>query len=317
MRVGLIGGVCSSFHTLKKLVEHGFNVVIVLGYKPSEGMVVSGYSDFEQYCLDENLNYAPFTKINDKANIIKSEQLDVLFVVGISQLVGDEIINAPRLGCIGFHPTALPNGRGRAPLAWLVKNIENGAANFFAITDIPDAGPIFIQIPFTVTEEDDARTVETKLLTAMDKALDGWLPSLKSGIWNPVPQDEAGATEYGMRRPEDGLLSWNNSAYECLRLIRASAPPHPGSFSYFGLNKIIIRKAYIETSLSISGCVGRILKIKNNELLIQTGDGLIWITDYALEGIKLKVGDRLGYLPEYEINLIKTEIYEIKKHLGI
>lgn len=317
MKVGLIGGVRSSFITLKKLVEYDFNIVTVFGYKPSDEVVVSGYFDLEEYCNIENLNYEPFTRINDKVDVLKKNDLDVLFVVGISQLISDEIVNFPTLGCIGFHPTALPKGRGRAPLAWLVKNVENGAANFFKITETPDAGPIFIQTPFEVNYDDDASSIEKKQFTAIEKALDEWLPSLKKGIWNPIPQDEFGVTEYGMRKPEDGLISWNSTADECIRLIRASTIPHPCAFTFLGLNKIVIRKAHIEKDLDITGTIGRILKVRKDEFLIQCENGIIWVTDYDSNDITLKVGDRLGYLPEYEIHLIKTEINFIKKYLGI
>lgn len=317
MKVGLVGGVNSSFVTLKKLVEHGFNLTCVFGYKPSEDMIVSGFNDFEHYSLQNNLNYHQFTRINDSADIIKKAELDVLFVVGVSQLVSKEILDAPSLGCIGFHPTALPKGRGRAPLAWIVKNTENGAANFFQITDVADAGPIFVQKKFDVSEEDDATSVESKMLIAIERALDSWLPELKKGVWDPVPQNEIEATEYGVRKLEDGLINWNESANSILRLIRAASSPHPGAFSYFGLDKVIVNKARSEKTLAIQGCIGRVLKIKNNELLIQTGNGLIWVSDYMTEGALPKVGERLGYLPEYEIHSLKTEIKQIKKHLGI
>ena len=317
MRVGLIGGVSSSFVTLKKLIEHGFNVSAVFGYKPSEGMVVSMYCDFEKYALDNGLKFYAFTKINDHSSQVREAKLDVIFVVGISQLISNEIINSARLGCIGFHPTALPKGRGRAPLAWMVKNSENGAASFFQITNVADAGPIFVQEGFKVSEEDDVSSVESRLLEAMDVALDRWLPKLKSGQWNPINQNDYEATEYGLRKPEDGLIDWSNSANSILSLIRASSYPHPGAFSYSGLEKIVVNKARLELSFKIEGCVGRILKVKEGELLIQTGKGLIWISSLQIQGGLPKVGERLGYMSEVEINKLKRELNDIKKYIGM
>ncbi|WP_058369819.1 formyltransferase family protein [Psychrobacter sp. ENNN9_III] len=146
MRVGLIGGVESSALTLQKLHEHGLDVVGVFGYKPNITKFVSGHCDLEPFCLENSISghcdlepfclensisFTPFTKINDHIEEIQSLELDYLFVVGISQLVSKDIIQAPKLGAIGFHPTKLPEGRGRAPLAWLVHEAQEGAATFF------------------------------------------------------------------------------------------------------------------------------------------------------------------------------------------
>ncbi|MBA6291515.1 formyl transferase [Colwellia sp. MB3u-70] len=316
MKVGLIGGVNSSFITLKKLVEHQINITDVFGYEPSEGMIVSGYNNFNKFCNANNIKYHPFTRINDQTEFIQKLKLDALFVVGLSQLVCDEIIESPTLGCIGFHPTLLPKGRGRAPLAWLIHEVQPGAANFFVITDVADAGPIFIQEPFEVEVNDDALVVENKILESIEVALDKWLPELKKDIWDPVPQNELETTEFGVRKPDDGLIFWNLSAYDIIRIIKAAAAPHPGSYTYLGLNKIVINKAYLEENLTIKGCVGRILKIRNDHYLVQTGSGLIWIHDFNLE-IKLKVGDRLGYLAEDEIFQLKNDLNAIKIKLGM
>ena len=316
MKVGLIGGVNSSFVTLKKLVEHSINVTDVFGYKPSPGMIVSGYNDFETFCEQENIIFHPFTKINDKKDLIVSLNFDVLFVVGISQLVTEEIINGPKYGCIGFHPTLLPKGRGRAPLAWLVKENEDGAANFFLINEEADAGPIFVQEKFPITEEDDAKSAEDKVLSSINKALDKWLPDLKSGIWNPKPQDEILATEYGVRKPDDGLINWSKNADEIINQIRATALPHPGAYSYHEDQKVIIYKAEFEKKLKIKGCIGRILKIRSYDYLIQTGNGVIWIKN-LVGNKKIKIGDKFGYQSDDEIFKLKRDILQIKKKLGI
>jgi methionyl-tRNA formyltransferase len=316
MKVGLIGGVNSSFVTLQKLVEHNFNVTDVFGYKPSQATIVSGYNDFEGFCAASAINYHPFTKINEKAGLIKNIDFDVLFVVGISQLVNDIIIGSPKLGCVGYHPTLLPKGRGRAPLAWLVHEKQDGAANFFVITEEADAGPIFIQEPFTVTKEDDAQSVEDKLLAATKVALDKWLPKLANGEWDPKPQNESLATEFGVRKPDDGLIKWELPANNIVNIIRTSSPPHPGAYTFLGNEKVVINKVVEENELKIKGCVGRVLKIQDERILVQTGAGLVWAC--ALEtSANIRVGVRLGYLAEQEIFDLKNEIRQIKKHLGL
>ena len=143
----------------------------------------------------------------------------------------------------------------------------------------------------------------------MDKALDQWLPDLKIGHWNPIPQDHSLATWFGKRSPEDGRIDWNASAEEINLLIKATSKPHPGAFTFYLDSKIIINSSKIEHSLKIKGVIGGILKqdeIKG--FLIQTGDGLLWINKIDVENnkYKLKTGMKLGYDHE-------TALYQLFK----
>ena len=158
MRVGVIGSVGSSLLTLQKLVEYSFNIVGVWGYEPHSTLNVSGYCSMRKLAEDNKISYYPFVKINsnDIKEQIRKSSVDILFVVGLSQLIDEDIIRMPRFGCVGFHPTKLPKGRGRAPMAWLILDRGEGAATFFKIDTKADEGDIFVQEPFCIDDKDDA-----------------------------------------------------------------------------------------------------------------------------------------------------------------
>lgn len=315
MKVVLIGGVESSLLTLTKLYEHQLDIVEVFGFQPKNTEFVSGYSDLEPFCIENAISFTPFVKINDHVSEIQALDFDFLLVVGLSQLVSEDIINTPKLGAIGFHPTKLPEGRGRAPVAWLVKEVKEGAATFFMLEEEADAGAIVAQESFKVTFEDDAKSVEFKLYGAMTSALDSLLPQLASGHLIAVDQDDSLATEFGIRKPEDGLIDWSSSAYEIDRLIKAASEPHPGAFTYSDIKRIEVKASRLEKDLKIKGVEGRILKMHNNEVLVQTGEGLIWIS-IVLEGTdKVRVGSLLGYKVDLEIYELKKQITDLKAEL--
>lgn len=209
-RIVLAGSVISSYTTLKMLVKHEMNVVGVLGFEPRDPGPVSGYVNMKEFCISNNISYYPFKKISSISTreVLTNLSPDILFVVGLSQLVPAEMLSIARLGNIGFHPTLLPVGRGRAPIAWIILEEKSGAANFFLMGEGTDDGPIFIQKPFSVDSSDNASTIEQKIIGAIELALDEWLPQLKDGIWAPVPQDESMATYYAKRTPEDGWINW-------------------------------------------------------------------------------------------------------------
>ncbi|MEQ3511903.1 formyltransferase family protein [Pseudoalteromonas sp. BZB3] len=316
MRVVFIGGVNSSAVTLSKLIEHDVDVARVYGYEPKNTELVSGYHNFSALCSDNAISYTPFQKINDHIDEIESLEFDVLFVVGISQLVSERIIESASAGAIGFHPTQLPKGRGRAPIAWLVDEVQDGAATFFVLEKEADAGAIFEQECFEVVEGDTALSVEDKLLDAMAVALDRLLPKIKRGEWSPVPQDEALATEYAIRKPDDGMISWSLPAHKIDRLIKAASEPHPGAFTFHEETKVKILASRIENMLKITGVQGRVLKVNKHEALIQTGSGLIWITPEHQYIKQLKVGHLLGYRVELEIFKLKMELQKLTSKLG-
>lgn len=322
LKIALAGSVASSFVTLKKLLEHKMNVIAVFGLEPKEESRVSGYVNMKEFCIANSVSYYPFTKISSES--IKETLLrikpDIFFVIGLSQLVPADILQIAKIGNIGFHPTLLPKGRGRAPIAWLILEEEFGAANFFLMGERADDGAIFIQKKFSIETTDTAKTVEEKIMTNIERALDEWLPELKKGTWNPIPQEEINASWYGKRVPEDGWINWEKPATEINKLIRATSSPHPGAYSFLGGRKILVYESTIETEMKIKGVVGRVLIEHNNSYLIQAGSGLLWISKVYNENhelVFLKVGQKLGYYLELEIYNLNKEIEKIKEKIGI
>ncbi len=311
----VIGSVKTTKHTIIQLVKNDFNVVGILGHEPKDPNLVSGWTNLRELANEYQLDYRGFSKVNDSEHIkwAASKDIDIIFAVGFSQLMSVEWLQMPKLGCIGFHPSFLPRGRGRAPIAWMILEKSYGSATFFLMGEGADDGPVFVQEIFKVEDSDDASSVENKIEVAINNALERWLPQLKNDIWEPVPQDELKATLTGKRSMEDGIINWNDSAYQIDRLIKASTKPHPGAYTYYKDAKMIIWKSELEKQLPIKGVVGRILiKDKDKGFLVQCGEGLIWLRDISLNEItEPVVGSKLGYNVEDEIFILKHTLKKI------
>jgi methionyl-tRNA formyltransferase len=324
--IALAGSVGSSLRTLQALLRNRMRVVGVLGLDPAKSASVSGYTRLDSTALAAGIPYCDFEDINHPETVgrVRVWSPDVLFVVGLSQLVKKDLLAIPRLGCVGFHPTRLPEGRGRAPLAWLTLEARGGASTFYQMDEGADSGPILVQQAFAVSEADYAADVVRKLEDAIDAGLDRWLPRLRTGEWNPKPQDESRATFYGKRAPEDGVIHWEQSARGILALVRAASRPHPGAYTFLGDRKIIVWRAEVESALRFTGVVGRVLAVDEKRgALVQTGDGLLWLAETewepSLRGDRppsLKVGQRLGYDPADEIRNLRKRIAELENLLA-
>jgi len=255
-RIVLAGAVSSTRCILKSLTRNQMNVVGVFGLAEEASAGVSGYTRLDDLAIRNKIPYHDFRNLNHTETIQKIQQCqpDLLFAVGISQLLHPELLAVPTVGCVGFHPTRLPVGRGRAPIAWIILDNVPAAASFFLMEEEADAGALLVQEPFEVKKDDYAADVIRSMEEAIGRAMDRWLPDLKRGIWKPLPQDESRATYYGKRSPEDGSINWNAPREQTYALIRATSKPHPGAFTYLGETRVIVWRAQPELKLKYRGC---------------------------------------------------------------
>lgn len=327
MRIVVAGATVSTYQTLDALIRYGADVVGVLQLRGESAHTVTAFSPLDELAEPQGIPCETFRNINDPEIVeqVQEWQPDLMFVVGLSQLVRDEMMSIPKRGCVGFHPTFLPAGRGRAPLAWLTLDGQPGAATFFLIDEGVDSGPIFVQETFEVTPDDYASDVERELVAATGEALDRWLPGLLSGVWEPRPQDEVLATYNGRRSLDDGLVDWHQSSDDIHSLIRAASTPHPGAYTWYQGRKLIVWRAELEKHLPWRGTVGRVLHTETERgALVQTGDGLVWLIEVQLaedsescraEAV-LKVGVKLGFVVQDEVAGLRDRVDDLEARLS-
>ncbi len=318
-RIVVLGAVGSTRRTLAALLRNNANVVGALGLSQQKSKNVSGYSRLDDLCQTANIPYHDFDHVNDPPTVAALQQLapDLLFLVGLSQLANAAVLAVPTQGTVGFHPTALPKMRGRAPVAWLIMENAAGAATFFLMNEGVDAGPILAQAKFTVGPDDYASDVMDKLEDAIDTALDAWVPPLLTGAaFAPTPQNETDATYRGRRTQLEGLINWAQPAVDIYRLIRAAGRPHPGAYTHVQDSKLIIWRAHpVETV--ITGVVGRVLDADADSFLVQTAAGALRVTEYEMVGSAQnpRIGQKLGYTAEEELYKLRQRVAQLEQKL--
>ncbi len=312
MRVALVGGVRSTQVALESLRSHNYQDVDVYGYEPKKTSNVSGYVNLRESAVNAGYQYFPFVKINDMEEKFAVEAYDYIFVIGLSQLVSDGIIKSARNACIGFHPTKLPKGRGRAPIAWLVLEEAGGSATLFKIRprDKADAGPIIARSDFEVDRKlDTASSVEDKILTHLALSLEDCLTQLREGELVGEEQVEAESSEYGVRRPEDGFIDWYKRAEEVSLDIRCAMHPHPGAFAFIKEKRVHIEWIDREIVKNIRGVVGRVLKKDRDDYLVQAGCGALWVKIYG----DFPVGQQFGVSSPAVVHDLECRLATVEK----
>ncbi|MCI8661605.1 MAG: methionyl-tRNA formyltransferase [Lachnospiraceae bacterium] len=158
-------------------------------------------------------------------------ELDWLFIIGWSQIAGKEVLEMPKIGCIGMHPTLLPKGRGRASIPWaILKNVSETGVTLFRLDEGVDTGDIIDQVVIPLEPAITATELYQRVNEAHILLIQNNWERLLRGQVDFIKQDEREATEWPERKPEDGEIFGHMSVEESLRLIRAVTHPYPGAF---------------------------------------------------------------------------------------
>lgn len=263
LRAAVVGAVESTAIAARVLDSSELELVGIAGQRPVNLASISGYFPLHDLANELQIQFLEFQSVNDARVVqtLKDWKLDYLFVVGLSQLVSSDVLDTANKGSIGYHPTSLPYGRGRAPVAWLVLMEAPAASTLFEIEIGADTGEILEQVPFTVGPRMDARAVLDECYRTLEIALAQLLPKLALGWWQPKKQNEELATHLGKRDRFDGLIDWNQPARQIDATIRAAAPPHPGAYCYSGGKKLrVLGSDGVVHGSTYKGVVGKILR---------------------------------------------------------
>ncbi len=305
MKVALIGSVSSSWYALDALIRGGVDITAVLGVDESRADKISDYRPLRPLATKAGIPFHSFIKISEPAveNFLREHIPDMILVIGLSQLVPENLTKMAAYGGVGFHPTMLPEGRGRAPVAWTILKGARAAVNLFFLVDEPDAGDIIVQREVKVLPDDYSEDLIHRTNLVLQKVILELTPLIKSGKIPRTAQDHNKATYYPKRTAADGEIDFSMSTDAIYRLIRAAGRPYHGAFTWAQGHKLIVWRGKPAEPEKISDMAGPgyILKIdENGRILVATGDDGIWMTEVEFEdNLKrpvelLKVGTQLG-----------------------
>lgn len=299
MNAALIGSVSSSVATLRGLLRGGIDVSCVLGLDKKYSEDVSDYHDLQPLAEQAGIPFHPFRKVKEPGvrEFLLAHRPDWLFVIGLSQLVPQDLCDIASAGAIGFHPTPLPEGRGRAPVAWTILLDKKAAANLFFLSDEADAGDIVEQRPVPVYPDDYAQDLIDRTNVVLEEMVTDLCPGFASGRVPRTPQDHGRATHYPKRTPEDGRIEWAHPVDTIYRLIRAVSRPYPGAFTPISDGKLIIWQAKPIEAANTPSPPGTIVLVHDDKPVVQTGEGSLKLIDTEFvdtRKTKLAIGRKLG-----------------------
>ena len=188
-------------------------------------------------------------KISESFDIINKINPDVVIMCGWRQKITRELLDIPRMGWIGFHPTMLPKGRGPAPIInSILMGLKESGLTMFYLTASLDDGDIIGQQSFKIDTNDHASEVYEKVISSGQNLAKKYFPLIFSEKAPRSPQNEKEATFFDKPLLRNNMIDLESESFEtAFRKIKAFSSPYNGAFIRKGKEKIIIWRGQFET----------------------------------------------------------------------
>ena len=239
---------------------------------------------------------------------IRSLQPDLIVAAAFGQILPQELLDIPRLGCVNIHASLLPGLRGAAPIQWAVINgdAESGVTLMQMNAGL-DTGDILFQEKVAIGPQETGESLYEKLAELGGQMIVRYLPAIESGDINPVPQDDERSSYAPMLRKEMGEIDWAMPAAQIERRLRGMLP-WPGAYTKLDGHVLKVWKAEVAEPEQDAGPVlpGTVLYTDKSRICVRTGDGVLALlevqaegkkrmgTDAFLRGTKIPAGTLLG-----------------------
>lgn len=246
LRIAWVGFHTEGLPALRHLLHHGVKLEAVLTLHPELAAKKSGAEDYIALCREHGVPLHFVRNINDEdaLQLLRGLALDLLFVIGWTQILRGEALQTAKLGVVGAHASLLPHNRGRAPINWaLIKGEKQTGNSLMWLADGVDTGALLDQTGFTITPYDTCATLYQRVAESNRDMIWRLLLRLKNGERPGIPQPHSEELPLPGRKPEDGLLDWHNESAQVYNFIRALTRPYPGAFSWLNNERWRIWKA--------------------------------------------------------------------------
>ncbi|WP_088890223.1 methionyl-tRNA formyltransferase [Leptolyngbya ohadii] len=231
MKIVFFGTPQFAVPSLERLIRHEAIEVLAVVTQPDKrrgrGNEVTP-SPVKAVAIEQGLTVWQPQRIKKDETVLQSLRelgADAFVVVAYGQILSQEILDMPRLGCINAHGSILPKYRGAAPIQWCLYHGESETGITTMLMDAGmDTGAMLLKsiTPIALTDHalDLAKTLSFDAATLLVDTLFG----LEQGIIQPEPQNNDEATYAPLIKKEDHQLDWGRSALELHNQIRGFYP---------------------------------------------------------------------------------------------
>ena len=232
-------------------------------------------------------------KDKNEQDIIRAYQADLMVVVAYGLILPQQVLKAPRLGCINVHGSLLPRWRGAAPIqrAILAGDTYTGIS-VIQMDEGLDTGPILIEEQHEISQQDTSASLARDVAHLGAQLLMKAITQIAANGLNAKEQDNRFTTYAAKLSKDEACINWQENATIIARKIRAFYP-WPIAYTCLGQTRIRVYQG-VELQQTTHEQAGTIVALSPNGIDVATGEGMLRLEKIQLPGAKpLAVADIL------------------------
>lgn len=252
-------------------------------------------------------------KMPEEVERLRTYEADVFVVAAFGQILSEEILTMPKFGCINIHASLLPKYRGAGPIQWAILNGEKETGVTIMQMDKGiDTGDMLLVRKVPIADKETGDSLHDKLSQVGAELIVEALSKIEAGEVTPVKQNDADSCYAKMLQKSMGKIEWTKPAEEIERLVRG-LNSWPSAYTSFHGKTLKIwesdvceknatelraqREAAAGETAVEEVLPGTVAAVEKGAVYVQTGEGLLKVTEVQLEGKKrMPVKDfLLGY----------------------
>ncbi|WP_297631740.1 methionyl-tRNA formyltransferase [uncultured Clostridium sp.] len=280
MKIVFMGTPDFAVPSLERLIkEYGVMAIFTQPDKKKGRGKKLGISEVKEVAIKHDIEVFQPIKLKDDKEMIqqlKDMEPDFIIVIAFGQILTQEVLDIPKLGCINLHGSILPMYRGAAPINWAIINGEKISGNTTMFMDAGvDTGDMLLKDEVEITESMTAG----ELYDILKERGANLLIETIEGIKNKTIKGEKQSDEtfYAkMLNKDTGILDFSMSAREIHNKVRGLNPWPIAHTKYKDMPmKVYQTKVYQEDGENDD--FGKIEKVTKEGILVKAKVGKILI----------------------------------------
>lgn len=225
-------------------------------------------------------------KIKESIEDILVLEPDLIITCAYGQILPDELLKAPKYGCINVHASLLPKLRGGAPIHHaIIDGYSKTGITIMHMASRMDTGDIITQRELVIEEDDTATTLHNKLCLMARDLLIETLPSIIDGKAPRIKQDDKDAT-YGFTiKREDEHLKFDVTKREVYNRVRG-LNDWPGAYCVLGEQIIKVWECRVTDNVYPNYFDGQITMMYDDGFGVKVSNGEVVFKVIQPEGKK-------------------------------
>ncbi|MGE7767662.1 methionyl-tRNA formyltransferase [Peribacillus sp. NPDC096540] len=279
-----------SVPVLKRIIDEGYEVIAVVTQpdRPVGRKKVLTPPPVKVEAEKQGIPVYQPEKIRENEELEKIIALkpDLVVTAAFGQILPNELLEAPKYGCINVHASLLPELRGGAPIHYsILQGKEKTGITIMYMAEKLDAGDILTQAEVTIEEEDNVGTLHDKLSKVGSDLLAETLPKLLNDELYAIKQDEDKATFAPNIKRSEEKIDWTKTGEDIYNHVRGL---NPWPVAYTLLNESILKIWQAKKLEHNNRAVpGTIIDVRNDGFVVSTGnETAILVTDLQPSGKK-------------------------------